>query len=204
MHHGKFLALGRCPHCSIHRPSLASQVSFDTRDHRATVLRHWRVYVCANCGGPVLAGHPDGHPTLDEFYPSSESVAAEVPARAASFLQQAIDSAHSPDGAVMLCASAVDAMLKAHGYKGGTLYQRIDKAAAEHLITEEMARWAHHVRLEANEPRHADEDVPPSTANDARRCISFAKALAEILFVLPSRVQRGLQATQTSEEDAED
>jgi hypothetical protein len=40
----------------------------------------------------------------------------------------------------MLSASAVDAMLKVKGYKSGSLYSRIDKAAEDHMITSEMAR----------------------------------------------------------------
>ena len=92
----------------------------------------------------------------------------------------------------MVCASAVDAMLKAKEYTDGRLYTRIDKAADDHLLTPEMAKWAHQVRLDANEQRHADEQAPLPSTEDARRAIDFAKALAELLFVLPARVQRGI------------
>ena len=51
-------------------------------------------------------------------------------------------------------------MLKAKNYKDGTLYSRIQQAADDHLITSEMAKWAHQVSLDANEPRHADEAAP--------------------------------------------
>lgn len=40
----------------------------------------------------------------------------------------------------MLTASAVDAMLKTKRYKEGTLNQRINKAAGDYIITEEMAK----------------------------------------------------------------
>ena len=56
----------------------------------------------------------------------------------------------------MLSASSIDAMLKSKGYKKGNLYKRIEKAAEDHLITSEMAKWAHQVRLGANDERHAD------------------------------------------------
>jgi len=55
-----------------------------------------------------------------------------------------------------------------------------------------MARWAHEVRLDANEPRHADETTPLPTEDDARKCVDFALALAQFLFVLPAQVKRGL------------
>jgi hypothetical protein len=99
---------------------------------------------------------------------------------------------HAPAGAVMLAASAVDAMLKLKGYTEGSLYTRIEQSVTDNLITKDMGQWAHYVRLDANDQRHADQAVGLPTAEDARRVIDFATALAEILFVLPSRVQRGI------------
>jgi hypothetical protein len=98
----------------------------------------------------------------------------------------------------MLAASSVDAMLKAKGYKEGSLYSRIDKAAKDHVITPEMAAWAHEVRLDANDQRHADEGAALPTGDDARRVVEFTSALGQFLFVLPSRVQRGLEAAKSS------
>ncbi|MNG17315.1 hypothetical protein D3C84_1012940 [compost metagenome] len=91
----------------------------------------------------------------------------------------------------MLTASAVDSMLKDKGYKEGSLYKRIDKAAADHLITVEMAEWAHEVRLDANDQRHADDEGALPDEADARKSIEFTLALAQFLFVLPARVAQG-------------
>jgi hypothetical protein len=88
--------------------------------------------------------------------------------------------------------SAVDAMLKEKGHQEGTLNQRINKSVEDHLLTQEMGDWAHHVRLEANDPRHADKDADIPTQEQAEQSIEFTEALAEILFVLPSRVKRGI------------
>ena len=91
----------------------------------------------------------------------------------------------------MLTASSIDAMLKDRGYKEGSLSARINRAADDHLITKEMAQWAHEIRLDANDERHADEKAEmPSTA-DAEKCVEFASALAQFLYVLPARVERG-------------
>jgi metal-dependent HD superfamily phosphatase/phosphodiesterase len=90
----------------------------------------------------------------------------------------------------MLSAIAVDSMLKIKGFKAGSLKQRIDEAATNHLITSEMAAWVHDVRLDANEQRHADENVSLPNDVDAKKSVSFALALAEFLFVLPARVER--------------
>jgi Domain of unknown function (DUF4145) len=142
----------------------------------------------------IASAARDGGEVL-EFYPKLETVDTAIPEPARSFLQQAIDSLHAPAGSIMLCASAVDAMFKVKGLTEGSLYFRIDQAAADHLITAEMAQWAHEVRLDANAQRHADEAAPLPSADDAKRAVDFVSALGEFLFVLPSRVRRGLANT---------
>ena len=59
----------------------------------------------------------------------------DLPDRARPYLQQAIDSQQAPDGAAMLAASAVDAMLKKKGLTDGSLYTRIDKAIQQNILT---------------------------------------------------------------------
>jgi hypothetical protein len=54
-----------------------------------------------------------------------------------------------------------------------------------------MAAWAHEIRLDANDQRHADEEAPMPDAADAAKAIEFANALAQFLYVLPARVERG-------------
>ena len=44
--------------------------------------------------------------------------------------------------------------------------------------------------------RHSDEGAPLPTENDAQKCVEFALAFAEFLFVLPSRIERGLKDSQ--------
>ena len=139
----------------------------------------------------MTAVSSDQNGPLEEIYPQPIKVDEEIPDRAKDFLTQAIESTHAPAGAVMLAASSVDAMLKEKGYKEGSLYNRINAAEEDHLITEEMAAWAHEVRLDANDQRHADEEVPLPSLDDANRSIEFAQALAQFLFVLPARVRRG-------------
>lgn len=164
----------------------------DTVDYTGGNRRIWAVYRCARCGGAVLASSPQNGGPVTAIFPGESLLDGSIPEPARQYLSQAFDSQHSPAGAVMLAASAVDAMLKAKGLKKGRLAQRIDRAAAKHLITTDMAKWAHRVRLDANEPRHADEKRPlPSTA-DAKRSLDFALALAQFMFVLPAQVDKAL------------
>jgi hypothetical protein len=86
-------------------------------------------------------------------------------------------------------------MLKEKGYddRDVTVNHRINKAVEGHLLTKEMGEWAHQIRLEANDPRHADKNASIPTVEQADQSIEFAEALADILFVLPSRVRRGIE-----------
>ncbi len=190
---GNVLELNRCPHCGIAHPHLRlndSHLSTKTFDNKNQ--RIWGIYVCSTCGGAVLAAARAIKGPVTEMYPAQREIDEAVPGKANEFLNQATESKHSPAGAVMLAASAVDAMLKEKNYKKGSLFDRIDKAVEDHLITEDIGQWAHEIRLDANDQRHADESAPLPNAADAQKCIDFALALAEILFVLPSKVTRGL------------
>ncbi|OUR88294.1 hypothetical protein A9Q81_24215 [Gammaproteobacteria bacterium 42_54_T18] len=192
----KNLALERCPHCSVHKPNLVLLNSFNTAAHDLKGERFWGIYSCSTCGSVVTAGAPRGRGhvgIVSEVYPSHGNLSSDIPQRPFNYLQQAIDSLHAPSGAVMLCASSVDAMLKEKEYLTGSLYKRIDQAVEENLMTSDMASWAHDVRLDANDERHADEDAEMPTTADAKRAVDFTKALAEFLFVLPAKVQRGLK-----------
>lgn len=185
--------------------------------------RTWGTYVCSTCGGVVLAAAASrvskipveqtakvvaglakhtlsGIPRITEdislLLPETRQIPNEVPDEAREPLREAMATLAAPRASLMVSCSAVDAMLKVKGYETGSLYNRIEAAAADHLITEGMAQWAHQVRLEANGQRHADRSHANPTTQDARLCLDFAMALAEFLFVLPARVSRGLRDSQ--------
>ena len=187
------LVLSRCPHCGVDCPNLTGVWQTETAAHNGANRRKWIVYLCSRCGGLVSAWCKPDNIYVEEIFPGVDSLDDAIPNPAREYLQQAIDSLHSAAGAVMLAASAVDAMLKAKNYKEGSLYARINQAAADHLITAEMSTWAHQVRLDANDQRHADGTVLLPQTNDARRSIHFAQALATFLFSLPNRGTRGLK-----------
>lgn len=174
---------------------LPMQHQFQTSSADGNTKRAWMVYACRRCGGAILASGVQVNHEILELFPSVRDVEESVPDIPRQYLLQAMNSRHAPAGAVMLAASSVDAMLKAKGYNDGSLYSRIDKAAADHLITSEMAAWAHEVRLEANGQRHADGQFSMPTTADANRVIAFSEALAEFLFALPARVSRGRTAS---------
>lgn len=190
------LKLNRCPHCSIDNPNLNNLTSdqnttTDTNDNR----RIWRMYKCSRCGGVVTASANPHNRVVLEIFPSLTSVNEVLPLKVKAYLQQAIDSKFASSGSVMLCASAVDAVLKSKNYKAGSLYSRIKLAIKDGVITEDMGTWAHQVRLDANDERHSDDDAIMPTVDDANQAIQFTQTLAELLFVLPSKVSRGIEAS---------
>lgn len=191
----------RCPRCGVASPLLTT-VSKPTKHYSENAGNTWWHFTasCSRCKRHTLfygwssrseTPSGDGTPSvvrIQESFPATDTAAEELPERAQRFLQQALDSRHAPDGALMLAASAIDAMFKAKGYKSGTLYSRIESAHSAGVLTSEMHQWAHEIRLSANEPRHADDEYEGASASDAEQCIQFAKALGEYLFVLPARV----------------
>lgn len=193
----------RCPQCGVASP-LLTLVFKPVRHYKDAHLDTWWHFTasCSRCSRHVLFygwtnsnDTPSGETSpkflhIKDIYPEIESASEELPERAQCFLQQALDSKHAPDGALMLAASAIDAMLKAKDYKAGSLYNRIESAQSDGLLTCEMRDWAHEIRLSANEPRHADDTFDGATTSDAEQSIQFAKALGEYLFVLPSRVKK--------------
>ena len=198
----KYLRLNRCPHCNIAKPSLVQRNVVDTSPaEKSSVYNRWGTYTCASCGGAVIAkalySPSSGNVSeITEFHPKAQRAQESVPQRAREYLNQAIESKHAPAGAIMLCASAVDAMLKDRGLLKGSLNTRIKEAAKTHLITSDMSEWAHEVRLDANDQRHSDTSQPLPSPEDASRVIDFTLALSDILFVLPERVRRGRIASE--------
>ena len=199
-HLSKQLDLDRCPHCGVHRPLLAGVWQQATTAYNGQNKREWVAYVCATCGGVVTAWSDRPGAQTWAVFPEAPTIVEDIPDPARDYLRQALDSIHAPAGAVMLAASAVDAMLKAKGLTKGDLYERIGEAVEQRLITDEMAAWAHEVRLDANDQRHADPKVPLPTTNDARRVVDFAQALGMFLFVLPERVTRGRASAEKQSE----
>jgi hypothetical protein len=196
MKNGNQLPLERCPHCNIAKPLLANQWRGQSTNHGGGNSRWWFLYCCGSCGGMILtvADATVENADISNTWPSPLNISDTLPVRAREFLTQAVASLHAPAGAVMLTASAVDSMLKDKGFKDGSLNSRIDAAAKAHLITTEMAAWAHEIRLDANDQRHADESALLPEAADAAKGIEFANALGQFLYVLPARVERGRKA----------
>lgn len=197
------ISIERCPYCSVANPRMVLITHKTTGAHSKPASMVWACYKCGTCGGVTLASGsltdsrmPLSNNIISSLIPEAASVDDSVPARAADPLREALQTLSAPRASIMVANSAIDAMLKEKGYLEGSLFRRIEQAVEQHLLTPEMAAWAHDVRLDSNDQRHADFDAEPPTTEDAKRVVEFARALAEFLFVLPSRVQRGHAAAR--------
>ena len=191
------LALERCPHCATAQSQLARVT--ERENNRRGIHRRWGVYECLTCGGLVTAAARAADPlhVIIECYPGAPDEPSDtIPLRPREYLRQARDFLGQATGSVTLSACAVDAMLKEKGLKEGRLYERIHDAVAQNLISEDMAQWAHQVGLDPNDSRYADERGSLPTTESAQRCLRFAMALADILFVLPGRVTEGIAESE--------
>jgi hypothetical protein len=186
------LPLPRCPHCGVAKPRLERifREPWQTSDSNQGNPRKWLLFSCSVCGGCVMVGWLS-NTSFCQIWPDSLGFAADIPAEPLDYLKQAAETLNAARASVVMSAGAVDAMLKAKGLVAGSLYSRIKQAVDQHLLTPDMADWAHDIRLDANDQRHADGAATPPDIEDAKRCLEFAKALADILFVLPARVTRG-------------
>ena len=101
-----------------------------------------------------------------------------------------------------MAGSAVDAMLKHFQLIEGSVYKRIDLAVSQHILTAAMGEWAHEVRLGSNRPRHADKEDPHVSPHQALQSVEFAEALGHFLFVLSSRVNKGIEDARTDDSQA--
>ena len=184
------LDLEQCPHCGRGKPTLTLIHRHTTSGKIDNQEQVWSFYSCSSCGKVVMGWSKPTDTTAVEIWPKSKEADESLPSKARVYLQQAINSLAAPSGAIMLAASSIDDMLRTKGYKDGSLYERIKTAATDHLITEQMKEWAHEVRLQSNEERHADEDSELPTPEEATEAINFVEAFAEYLFVLPSKIKR--------------
>lgn len=215
-----FNGLSRCPHCRSAKPTLRlSGLMYREINPGKLEQEAWATYQCTSCYNPInflttaqFFGEPSDQlryfqqykPPLLKMQPDGTDDFSDWPERARRYMEQAVDTLHAPDAAVMLAGSAVDAMLKEKELNHGSVYVRIEKAVKEHLLTREMGEWAHSVRLSANSPRHADIDAPHASAEEASASLDFTKALGLFLFVLPARVKRGKEAAEQAADKASD
>ena len=151
------MELKRCPHCGVENPKMVNTAGF--KGNSRTSDRSWGTYACSQCDGIVLACTRQLFDQIASFYHQQPEHAVDeaFPPRAKAFFEQAVSSLNAPAGSVMLAASAVAAMLKEVGYSEGSLFSRLEQAADDKVISEDMVQWASWVGLDKDEDDDEDD-----------------------------------------------
>lgn len=202
-----------CPHCgaknngfTAHVPSARSGIS---RNETHTM------FLCNSCFGPVVVtaiGRVEIDPSklpgeitaLDSckvvrIFPEQEKtdIPANLPDPVAKAFKEGCDILkQAPTSAIQTFRRTLEIALKEKSpeIEAWKLEKRIDKMAAEHLITPEIKEWAHQLRLDGNEASHGgDESV--ETATQLRELTKF---ILLYIYSIPKQVEitRSAQAKQ--------
>ncbi|WNI85737.1 DUF4145 domain-containing protein [Citrobacter portucalensis] len=124
-------------------------------------------------------------------YPSQKIFSAPeaTPERAAKFFIEAKDdfSRGRYETSAMNCRKVIDIATKVlHLKEEDKLVRRISALRETGLITQEMADWAHIVRIDTNGAVHSDEEF---TADEVDQLLKFTEVFLTYSFTLPAMVK---------------
>lgn len=194
---------GNCPHCGTKGVAFEirhwAEYKLDTRTYRDLFAQ------CGICGRAVIISVETalGNSRVQEILPPPPSTDApkHTPPNVARFFQQAMDNLpKNYDAAGSMFRKALDVGLKIKfSDVKGTLDVRIKKAAEEHKLTPDMAKWAHQVRLGGNDATHEEE---PFSEEAAKELASFTKLVLLYLFTLPGMLKDSRRQAESRKEKA--
>jgi hypothetical protein len=172
----------------------------------------WSVFAnCTACHMPIAARirtadgsrglNPSNYPgdltgtgspwVLCEVFPALVpiDVPMDIPVNVAKAFKQAAESRKGGhlDAAAAMYRKAMELALKALSpqIEAWKIEKRIDKMAAEGLITQELQSWAHELRLDGNDVLHEDD----ATLEMVDQMHGFCKFLLTYMYTLPEQVR---------------
>jgi len=145
-------------------------------------------------GGNRYINSADVGIVVQQIHPSFPIAAApaDTPQGIANTFCEAEDNCNSGkyDTCGMLLRKTMDVatkLLRGDAAKREQLYERIEALTRDGLITADMAKWAHAVRLDGRGAVHDDEAL---TEPQARDLLSFTRTFLLYAFTLPAMVER--------------
>ena len=138
-----------------------------------------------------------------ETWPSSDDfkLSNAVPARIREIFSQAESNYFidlNREAAAVMYRKAIEVALLELKIRGRTLNDKIAALIAEKRLGQEVADWAHEVRLIGNEAAHQSE--PPSKA-DVADLRGSTEILLRMLYVIPSLIKRRRDAAAALRRD---
>lgn len=184
-----------CPHCGT------SHVAFElVQESWLPHSSRWQACArCNRCSGFVVLEFEEGpdeddspispsgwNPTefhIEKMHPASDAeIPLYLPEDVKRFYSQGVDNAPTnPDAAGIMFRKTLEAVLRDKcATATGGLFKRIDHAAEVGILTADLARYAHTIRLEGNEAAHGTYDKA-----DAQRLHSLVKLVLQYVYTLP-------------------
>lgn len=197
-----------CPHCRTRGVAFTAATEWHTPKGRRALFHCGscsegiiREFISANqlsqLGGD-LANH---NVVLGEQWPTAPSGDApeDTPSNVARFFEQGTSSLESSnfDAAGMMFRKTLEAATKIldADLAGKTLVKRVDALTSSGRLTEDMAKWAHEVRLGGNDAAHEEE---PFSMEEALALKNFTENFLRYVFTLPAAVERRSIVTESN------
>lgn len=176
---------GTCPHCG--------QGTFFTCNAQfANEAGSHFLLLCPSCLRSVLViakgfdmwTYPSiPPPTIDENLP--DHVRADYEEASKCY------SAGLHTAAAIMCRRLIELSVKEKGAEGPNLYQKIEHLVKSGLLTPELGRVAHAIRIIGNDGAHPDyPDLVDLTQRDAERALDFVRLYTEYVYTLPAKTAK--------------
>ena len=198
---------GDCPHCHTKKVALRIRDGARWGEDRFDMFAQ-----CGHCNRGVIAtfsistdspiANALKHTLFSGIAPTEmfpvwlpPSAPPHTPDNVARYFVQGMDNIQSEnwDAAGAMFRETLESAIKnKFPSLSGTLFSRIDEAAKQHALTPDLAKWAHHIRLEGNKAVH---DTGPYEEEDAKSLAAFTEMVLRYLFTLPGMVQEKKQLT---------
>lgn len=184
-----------CPYCQTRH------VSFEIRTvHNRKIatgpFEAYALVVCGFCNRAAVAVFKGPDPGrildsqfLDALHPSMDvSPPQYLPDNVERCYVEAVTiMGTAPTAAGMTFRKTLEVALKTiRPNDQGNLKKRIDAAAKAGAITEDLAKWAHRIRLDGNEAAHEDQ---PFSSNELEELHRFTELVLRYLFTLPGMLK---------------
>jgi len=202
----------QCPHCGTEKIGFAPKGAVPVSPNALLTLLFLQCQGCgqavvATIGGPTInvtswmQGALDAPGTIKDIYPTlpPPQVPADIPPNVAKAFLSGLDNlrrSENANAAAMMFRRSVELAVKAlnpNAPKDDNLKKRIGDLSPD-LATPAMKDWAHHVRLDANDAAHEDEEF---SEEDARKLHTFAEMFLTYAYTLPKMLERARGKPET-------
>jgi len=167
-----------CPHCGVY--STISVVSIAGSSHY--------IYMCDHCSKLFLLVMDKGK-VIDQYPKRTPKLDAAIPLDVANDYIEAIKcfDVSAFKASVVMCRRALQTSVIGKGASNGRLIDQIDELCRKGVITEDIGKWSHEIRLTGNIGAHPDglEDVTPQDAEDL---LKFLEEYLNYVYVMPAKV----------------